>query len=177
MCSLSRADAPERLRACLRAAGPGSAVFVSACLVGKRCRYDGTAARSEAVCRLVDALRARGVRVRLVCPECSARLGRPREPAELRADGRVVTRTGLDVTERFYAGAAAACAAVEAAVPVLVVLKAKSPSCGVYEVYDGSFSATLRPGRGIAAERLVQAGWPVVDERDVEAFGTAADGV
>ena len=34
------------------------------------------------------------------------------------------------------------------------VLKSRSPSCGVGQVYDGSFSGRLRPGDGVTAALL-----------------------
>ena len=48
------------------------------------------------------------------------------------------------------------------------VLKSRSPSCGVHEVYDGSFKGVVIPGRGIAADMLANAGLDVVDEFDVQ---------
>ncbi len=38
------------------------------------------------------------------------------------------------------------------------ILKARSPSCGVCAVYDGSFTGRLRPGDGVAAALLRRAG-------------------
>ena len=46
----------------------------------------------------------------------------------------------------------------------LAILKAKSPSCGSGEVYDGTFSGTLVPGWGIAAAAFRDAGIAVIDE-------------
>ena len=46
----------------------------------------------------------------------------------------------------------------------LAILKAKSPSCGSGEVYDGTFSGTLVPGWGIAAATFRDAGFTVIDE-------------
>jgi uncharacterized protein YbbK (DUF523 family) len=47
------------------------------------------------------------------------------------------------------------------------VLKARSPSCGAHQVYDGTFSRTLRPGVGVTAAALRAAGIDVVSEEDV----------
>ena len=48
------------------------------------------------------------------------------------------------------------------------VLKSRSPSCGVHEVYDGSFEGVVVPGRGIAADMLAKAGIEIADEHDVQ---------
>ena len=56
------------------------------------------------------------------------------------------------------------CEIVEEAGCELAILKAKSPSCGSGEVYDGTFSGTLVPGWGIAAAAFRDAGITVIDE-------------
>ena len=54
------------------------------------------------------------------------------------------------------------------------VLKARSPSCGCGEVYDGTFSGTLTKGWGCAARALTDAGLRVITEEDLAAGETAA---
>ena len=51
----------------------------------------------------------------------------------------------------------------------VAVLKARSPSCGCGEIYDGSFTRTLTPGWGIAARLLAGAGIEVMDEEHLQA--------
>ena len=50
--------------------------------------------------------------------------------------------------------------------PDLIILQSRSPSCGVKEIYDGTFSAKLIPGHGVFAEMAIQAGFGVVDVED-----------
>ena len=51
------------------------------------------------------------------------------------------------------------------ALPVnLALLKARSPSCGSGEVYDGTFTGTRIPGDGVTAEALKAAGITVYTE-------------
>lgn len=45
----------------------------------------------------------------------------------------------------------------------LVILQARSPSCGVGSVYDGSFSGTLIPGQGVFAKLLMENNIKVMD--------------
>jgi uncharacterized protein YbbK (DUF523 family) len=50
------------------------------------------------------------------------------------------------------------------------VLKARSPSCGKGQVYDGSFSGTLTAGDGITAGLLRARGIPVWTEEEGAQF-------
>jgi uncharacterized protein YbbK (DUF523 family) len=91
----------------------------------------------------------------------------PRTAAELQADGSVRTADGEDVTDAYRRGADHAVRLAGAARAVGAVLKARSPSCGCHEVYDGSFSGVRVPGQGVTAQALREAGLPVHDEDDV----------
>ena len=51
---------------------------------------------------------------------------------------------------------------------VLAVLKERSPSCGRGRIYDGTFSRTLIPGSGVAAQLLEENGIPVYGESQLE---------
>lgn len=104
-----------------------------------------------------------------VCPEVAGGLPTPRPRAELGDDGRVRTVDGDDVTEAYERGAAHAVALARSVGAVGAVLKARSPSCGCHERYDGTFTRTRVPGEGVTAAALRRAGLPVVDEEDVAA--------
>lgn len=140
------------------------AIVVSACLLGVRCNHEGEANTSA----VVVALRGR-YRLVPVCPESAGGLPTPRPAAELQPDGRVVTAAGADVTDAFARGARQAVALATAAGAARAVLKARSPSCGCHEVYDGTFSKTRRPGAGVTAAALGAAGVEVFDEDDAAA--------
>jgi uncharacterized protein YbbK (DUF523 family) len=137
-------------------------LLVSACLLGVRCNDRGKANPSDAVLAL-------GERRRLVpvCPEVVGGLPTPRPRAELQPDGRVVTGSGVDVTDAYRRGAEQAVRLARATGAAGAVLKARSPSCGCHEVYDGSFTRTRVPGEGVTARALREAGIPVCDEEDV----------
>ncbi|MFN2588423.1 MAG: DUF523 domain-containing protein [Actinomycetota bacterium] len=145
--------------------------MVSACLAGRRCRFDGAANPDDEVARLVAEGRAV-----LVCPEVDGGLGIPRPAAEIGAgDGhdvlagrtRVVTRAGDDVTDAFVAGAQRALDAARESGARVAILKSRSPSCGKGAVYDGSFSRTLRRGDGVTAALLSQNGIDVVTDEEI----------
>jgi uncharacterized protein YbbK (DUF523 family) len=137
------------------------ALVVSACLLGTRCNHEAGHSRRAAVEALADTHR-----LVPVCPEVCGGLPTPRPAAE-RVGERVVNVAGEDVTDAYERGARAA---VELAVAVgaqRAVLKARSPSCGTLEVYDGSFSRTLRPGEGVTAAALRAAGIDVISEEEL----------
>ena len=148
---------------------PRPAVLVSACLLGVRCNHVGEANPAPAV----EAL---GERYRLVpvCPEVAGGLPTPRPAAELQPDGTVRTAGGDDVTDAYRRGAAHAVRLAEATGAAAAVLKARSPSCGCHEVYDGTFSRARRPGAGVTAAALIDAGVAVCSEDDVAAGGQLA---
>lgn len=145
-----------------RRAGSRGVVLVSACLAGVRCRYDGGACPDPAVVDLVRRGRALPV-----CPEQLGGLPTPRRPAEIRGGAgadvlegraRVVTASGADVTDAFLRGAEETLRLARLSGAEGAILKARSPSCGVGAVYDGSFTGRLRPGDGVAAALLRRAG-------------------
>ena len=139
-------------------------IAVSECLLGKPVRYDGGTKPCPAVLRLANLP---GVEIVPVCPETAAGLAVPRPPAEQR-DGGVFLADGRDVTAAFAAGSETCLAkALDAGID-LAVLKAKSPSCGAGQIYDGTYSGRLVPGWGTFAARLRDAGIAVVTEADVE---------
>ena len=93
----------------------------------------------------------------------------PRSPAELQTDGRVLTQDGQDVTAAYLAGAKRVLEIARENNCAVAVLKARSPSCGCGEIYDGTFTHTVKPGWGIAARLLADAGIEVMDEEHLQA--------
>src|SRR4029077_5855640 len=106
-------------------------------------------------------------RVVPVCPETAGGLPTPRVEAERQPDGTVRTPRGRNVTEWFDRGAAHAVRVAEAGGATRAVLKARSPSCGCHEIYDGSFTRTRVTGEGITAAALRRAGLEVISEDDL----------
>ena len=137
-------------------------VLVSACLLGDPCRFDGTAKPASAV----QALAARYTLIP-VCPECAGGLPTPRPPAEQMGE-RVCNRAGRDVTEEYRRGAEYALRLAQEHRALFAILKARSPSCGHGQVYDGTFTGTLRAGDGVTAALLLSHGIPVYNEESLE---------
>jgi uncharacterized protein YbbK (DUF523 family) len=135
-------------------------LLVSACLAGQHCRFDGKASPEPWVMALV----ARGAAIPF-CPEIAGGLPTPRPPCELRR-GRVAAKDGTDCTEAFRHGAEEGLRLAELARCSGAVLKARSPSCGLDQVYDGTFTGILVPGNGLFAALLLVNGIPVRTEKD-----------
>ena len=128
--------------------------IVSACLAGYRCRYDGEIKSDPEIVALVKSGQAVPV-----CPEMAGGLPCPRVPSERTADGtRVLAKDGKDVTDAFFA-----CAEETLRIARLygcdhAILKARSPSCGLGMIYDGTFTGTLRTGNGVTTDLLLKSG-------------------
>lgn len=127
-------------------------LLISACLLGVSCRYDGRSKPVEGILELAKL----GYELIPVCPEVLGGLPTPRPPAECQSDGRIINQAGDDVTEFYQKGAQKALEIAQAHGCAAAVLKEKSPSCGCYEIYDGSFSKRLVPGQGVTAKLLCE---------------------
>ena len=133
-------------------------ILVSRCLLGEPCRYDGASKPHPAIQSLAE-----WHTLVPVCPEVDGGLPTPRIPAERKGDS-VINQSGVDVTREYTLGARIALdTALQEGVD-FAILKARSPSCGHGEIYDGSFSRTLISGDGVTAELLLSHGIPVYTE-------------
>ena len=129
--------------------------LASACLAGLKTRYDGRISVSAACRKAV----AGGICIP-VCPEQLGGLPTPRTAADLvGGDGhdvlagraRVLDRTGKDVTENFILGARQVLAIAREQDIAKVILKARSPSCG------------LVPKLGVTAALLQEQGYDIIE--------------
>ncbi len=137
-------------------------ILVSACLLGAACKYSG----GNNFCPQVSAMVQDHTLVP-VCPEQLGGLPTPRPPSE-RQGNRVVTRDGRDVTDAYLRGAQEALRLATLFGCDTAVLKARSPSCGVRAIYDGSFTGTVISGNGVTAELLQAAGIRVLTEAQLD---------
>jgi uncharacterized protein YbbK (DUF523 family) len=152
----------------------GSLLLVSACLVGIPCQYDGGNCPNDQI----QDLAAQGD-VLPLCPEVVGGLPTPRPPAEiqggdggdvLKEQARVVNIEGKDVTAEFLAGAQKTLRIVQRWDIKEAILKARSPSCGVGQIYDGSFSGRLAEGDGVTAALLKREGIIVKNDEEWEGY-------
>lgn len=137
-------------------------ILVSACLLGENCKYNGNNNYNKDVAEFV-----KGHEVIAVCLEVLGGLSVPRKPAEI-VNGVVMTKEHVSVDEEFRKGAAVAFKmAVDNHID-LAILQSRSPSCGVNQIYDGSFDGRLKEGQGVFAQMLKQAGLNIIDVEDLK---------
>ena len=139
--------------------------LISACLVGKKCNYKG---ESNVVKKLRE-LYLKGDAV-LVCPEVMGGLKTPREAAEIltyQEKLTIKTISGKDVTEAFIIGAGKALKVAKENRITTAILKARSPSCGCSQIYDGTFSKKIVDGDGVTASLLKLNGIKVITEEEI----------
>ena len=128
-------------------------ILVSACILGENCKYNGKNNRNRLAINLL-----KNYEIIPICPEMLAGMKTPRLCAEI-VNGVVTDENGNDVHSEYMQ--------IENDDIGLAVLQSRSPTCGVNQIYDGSFSGKLIPGMGLFAQALKQKGYKVVD---VESF-------
>ena len=136
-------------------------IAVSACLLGKNCKYNGGNNYSERVARFLE-----GHEVLSICPEVLGGLPVPRDPAEI-VSGVVKHKDGSSVDKEFRKGAEIALNKVIEFGAELVILQSRSPSCGLNSIYDGTFSGRTIPGQGIFAALLKERNIKALDVADI----------
>ena len=137
-------------------------IVVSACLMGRNCKYNGGNNYNET---LVNLLKDKEVIE--VCPEVAAEMPVPRPAVEI-CKGRVIRADGSDWDEVYRQGVDAVMKQLEGEDIAYAVLQSRSPTCGVKQIYDGTFSKTLVDGKGLLAYALAEAGYRLVDVEDIK---------
>ena len=136
-------------------------ILVSGCLLGENCKYNGGNNYSEKVAEYI-----KGHEVISVCPECLGGLPTPRVPAEI-VNGVVTNREGKNVDAEFRKGAKIALEIAKKEKIDLAILQSRSPSCGVKQIYDGTFSGTRIDGQGVFAKLMNKNGFKIIDIEDL----------
>lgn len=140
-------------------------IMVSACLLGENCKYNGGNNYDPSVVAFLE-----GREVIPVCPEVLAGLGIPRITIEIK-DGLVTRRDGVVVDAAIRTAVAQILEQIKEEDIACAILKARSPTCGVHQIYDGTFSGTLTDGAGVLAQALKDAGYTVLDNEDIKKGG------
>ncbi|KXZ39346.1 Uncharacterized conserved protein YbbK, DUF523 family [Alkalithermobacter thermoalcaliphilus JW-YL-7 = DSM 7308] len=145
-------------------------ILVSACLLGVNCKYNGKNNKNQ---KIIDYLKDK--RFIMVCPEQLGGLTTPRVACEiisgcgqdvLENKSKVLNKNGEDVTENFIKGAYETLKIAQDFNCKEAILKEKSPSCGVRQIYDGTFSGNLKDGCGVTAFILKSKGINLKNEND-----------
>ena len=140
-------------------------ILVSACLLGYPVRYDGKSVPLKEIAWL-QRLQQQN-RLVIICPEQAGGLPTPRDPAERQQD-KIMTVNGQDVTAEFELGAQKALDLCLQHNIKIALLKAKSPSCGNQQIYNGQFDKTLIAGQGVTAALLTQNNIKVYSELEID---------
>jgi uncharacterized protein YbbK (DUF523 family) len=151
-------------------------ILISPCLIGIRTRWDESCDEIDELINLVKSGQAV-----FMCPEQTGGLTTPREHSEtepgktakevLNGKAKVLSITRKDVTEQYVTGARRILKFCQEMGVETAILKSDSPACGSERTYDGTFTGTIIPGKGIAAELLEQNGIRVYNEKNFRASG------
>ena len=137
-------------------------ILISACLLGMSCRYNGEGQIIPGTDKLMEKHH-----LVPICPEIYGGLSTPREPSEIK-NGRVISKSGNDLTEYFERGAEEILALAKLYHCKYAILKERSPSCGYKEIYDGTFSGKIINGNGILAALLLKNGIVIIGETETD---------
>lgn len=132
-------------------------VLISACLTGENCKYNGGNNRNESI---MDYLKDKEIIA--VCPEQLGGLETPRVPTEL-IQGVAYNRQKEKVDPYFREGTRKVLEKIKGLQIDCAILQSRSPSCGVKQIYDGTFTGKLVPGQGILAKALQDEGILLID--------------
>lgn len=148
-------------------------IIVSSCMLGINTRYDrksnsiGILEKFSSLCKFIP-----------ICPEQLGGLPTPRHPCEiicgsgedvLNGSSIVTDIYGHDLTKEFLEGARQVQKIISLCHISAAILKERSPSCGCKEIYDGSFTHTIRYGQGVTSSMLRKLGIPLYSEDDITA--------
>ncbi len=145
-------------------------ILVSACLLGLKTRYDGATKTSAAA---LEYLRREQAVPIPVCPEQLAGLPTPRPAscfaqgdgdAVLDGTGKVVRTDGTVMNDFFSNGAAETLRIARLTGCTDALLKERSPSCGVHQIYRGN---EITAGRGVTSALLERNGLHIFSEEDL----------
>lgn len=145
-------------------------IFISACLLGVNCKYNG---KNNLRNDIIGYFGSKDIIP--VCPEQLGGLSTPRLSAEIKGgdgqdvlDGvaKVINSDGVDITKEFIKGAYETLKLAETLGVTKAVLKSRSPSCGVGKIYDGNFQNILIDGDGVTAALLKSKGIEVYSDEE-----------
>lgn len=139
-------------------------LLISACLLGHNVKYNGGNNQID-----IEALE-KEYNLISFCPEVEGGLSTPRPPSEIVCDKplKLLNIEGKDVTQEFVLGAKKAVELAKKEGITKALLKAKSPSCGKGEIYNGTFAGVLREGDGVTVRLLEEIGVKVYNESEIK---------
>lgn len=137
-------------------------IMVSACLLGINCKYNGGNNLNKDLVNFLE-----GHEIIPVCPETLGGRPTPRPPVEI-VDGVVREQDGTSRDAEFRKGAEEGLRIAREKGIDMAILQSRSPSCGVKEIYDGTFTHQKIEGSGVFASLLKTNGFKTVDIEDLD---------
>lgn len=156
-------------------------ILVSSCLAGEKVRYNGGCLTITDQSK--DWLNS-NFEIMRYCPEIASGLPTPRAPAEiltgtgkdvLDQGSQVIGNDRIDVTDYFLRGAKLTLEFCKAHGIKYAILAESSPSCGSSTIYDGTFTGTKIPGRGVTTELLERNGIQVFSQHTIALLKTRVE--
>ena len=151
-------------------------ILVSACIMGVDCKYNGKNNKNLAAINYLKDKEIISIFVcyytihnLCICPEQLAGMATPRPCAEI-VNGVVTDENGNDVDLEYKRAVSMALSKIQHEDIELAILQSRSPTCGVNQIYDGSFTGKLISGMGLFAKALKERGIKVIDVEEVESF-------
>ena len=149
-------------------------IMVSACLLGIKCTYNCEIRKSEEVVKLAQR--------KILIPFCPEQLGGMSTPrigmsivegsgeAVLDLKTKVLNEENSDITSNFLLGAEESMKYATLFNVKTAILRDKSPSCGVYQIYNKKIGEEkyLVAGRGVSTARLKRHGLKIYSGNDIE---------
>jgi uncharacterized protein YbbK (DUF523 family) len=129
--------------------------------MGINCKYNGKNNKNQSVIHFL-----KGKDVICICPELLTGMGSPRPCVEL-VNGIAMDENGNNVDREFRSAVALALSQLQNEEIDFAILQSRSPTCGVNQIYDGSFTGKLIPGMGLFAKALKEKGYRVIDAEEL----------
>ena len=138
-------------------------ILISSCLLGENVKYDG---KNNLIKDPILNKLKKIASLIPICPEVMGGLSIPRTPAE-QQNQKVIDKNARDVTAEFIKGADISFDLANNNNAIAAILKERSPSCGVHQIYDGTFSKIPINGMGVTTKLLIQNGIKVFNENEL----------
>ena len=130
-------------------------IAISARLLGDNVKYNGGNNYNKLFAKILD------IKYVKICPETSGGLKSPRVPSEIKSH-KVFSKNGEELTKEFQLGAEKTLKIINNNNIDIAIMKSKSPSCGYKEIYDGSFTHSIKEGNGITVDLLLKDGIKII---------------
>lgn len=137
-------------------------LLISGCLCGNNTKYNGGNNKIDDIDKIKELFD-----LYIICPEVMGGLTIPRFPSEIKEDEVYMTNK-QNVTKNFKNGAEIALNTAIKHNIKIALLKDGSPSCGVHQIYDGTFSGRKIEGSGMTTRLLLSNNIKIYSEKEID---------